>query len=254
MSLWHTVVQPCAAMTSSKRVLIWDIPVRLLHLVLAGSISVALIIALGFGKEHPLFVYHAWFGMLAGGALGVRLVLGFAGSRYARFSAWKFSPRALIASFGAMRRGDRGVRDAGHNPSASWVMLGILVLTGAVLGTGLAGGEDIHEIAAYVLLAFIGLHLAGLVVHTIWHREVIALSMVDGKKVAPAEAALRHASPVVGVMVALLLASWGVVLVRGFDAAAGTLRLPFLAQPISLVEDDEKGGGEGKRGADHDDD
>jgi cytochrome b len=241
-------------MTSSKRVLIWDIPVRLLHLVLAGSISVALVIALGLGKEHPLFVYHTWFGLLAGGALGVRLVLGFAGSRYARFSAWIFSPRALFASLGAMLRGDKGVREAGHNPSASWVMLGMLGLVGAVVGTGLAGGEEIHEIAAYALLTFIGLHLAGLLVHTVWHREAIALSMVDGKKVAPAEAALSHASPVVGVVVALVLAGWGFVLVRGFDAAAGTLRLPFLAQPISLVEDDERGGGEGKHGADHDDD
>jgi len=241
-------------MPSANRVLIWDIPVRLLHLVLAGSISVALIIALGFEDDHPLFVYHAWFGMLAAGALAVRFVLGFAGSRHARFSDWSFSRRALFVSFGAIFRGDRSVHEAGHNPAASWVMLGMLLLVGAVLGTGLAGGEDIHQIAAYALLTFIGLHLAGLAVHTIRHREAIALSMIDGKKIAPPEAALPHASPLVGLMVALVLAIWGAALVRGFDAAAGTLRLPFLAQPINLMEDDEKGAMEGGRGAGHDDD
>jgi cytochrome b len=229
-------------MTSFNRVLIWDIPVRLLHLVLAGSISASLILALGFEKEDTLFVYHAWLGMLAGGALAVRLVLGFMGSRYARFSSWSFSPRALVASFGRMLRGDRGVSEAGHNPAASWVMLGMLLLVGAVLGTGLAGGEDLHEVAAYALLAFIGLHFAGLAVHTVWHREFIALSMLDGKKVAPDAVALRHASPVMGVLVALLLAGWCVLLVRGFDASAGTLRLPFLAQPINLMEGGFAGG------------
>lgn len=131
-------------------------------------------------------------------------------------------------------------------------MLGMLLLVGAVLGTGLAGGEDLHAVAAYALLAFIGLHLAGLAVHTVWHREPIALSMLDGKKITPDGVALPHASPVMGLLVALLLAGWGVLLVRGFDAAAGTMRLPFLAQPISLMEDGEKGGGEAGHGAGRD--
>jgi cytochrome b len=241
-------------MTTYQRVLIWDIPVRLLHLVLSGSISVALVVALGLGEDHPLFVYHAWFGMLAVGALAVRVVLGFTGSRYARFSSWSLSPRVMFASIKSMLRGERGVREGGHNPAASWVMLGMLILIAAVAGTGLAGGEDIHEIAAYTLLAFIGLHLTGLLIHTIWHHEPIALSMVDGKKVAPGGLALPHASPVMGALVALVLAGWGVALARGFDAASGTLRLPFLAQPISLMEGDEKGRGERGHGAEHDDD
>lgn len=241
-------------MTSFQRVLIWDLPVRLLHLVLSGSVTVALVLALGFGEDHPLFVYHAWFGMLAVGALAVRVVLGFIGSRYARFSSWSLSPRVLFTSLRSMLGGEKGIREAGHNPAASWVMLGMLILIAAVAGTGLAGGEDLHEVAAYTLLAFIGLHLTGLLIHTIWHNEPIALSMVDGKKVAPGGVALPHASPVMGVVVAVVLAGWGVVLTRGFDAASGTLRLPFLAQPISLIEGDEEGRGERGHGAEHDDD
>jgi cytochrome b len=242
------------AMTTFQRVLIWDLPVRLLHLVLAGSVSVALVLALGFGEDHPLFVYHACFGMLAAGALLVRVMLGVVGSRYARFSSWSLSPRTLVASIKATLTGKPAPREAGHNPAASWVMMGMLVLVAAVVGTGLSGGEDLHEIIAYALLGFIGLHLAGLLIHTIWHNEPIALSMVDGKKVAPGGVALSHASPVMGVFVALLLAGWAIVLARGFDSAAGALRLPFLSRSITLVENENGDHREHAEDNGHDDD
>lgn len=224
-------------MSSSPRVLIWDLPVRLLHFLLAVSVVAAAVLAFAFDDDHPLFAYHAWFGLLAGGALGLRLVVGLVGSPHARFASWNLSLRALGGYLRSLFRGDQGGRPAGHNPAAAWVMLGLLGLTAAAVATGIGGGEDLHEAAAYALLALVGLHLAGLAWHTVRHRENIALAMVDGRKVAPPEAALRHASPWLGAAVALVLAGWCLVLVRGFDPAAGTLRLPFLTQPISLRED-----------------
>lgn len=228
-------------MSSSPRVLVWDLPVRLLHFVLAVSVVAAAGLALACDDDHPLFVYHAWFGLLAGGALGLRLVIGLVGSRHARFASWNLGLRALGGYLLSLVRGEPGRRLAGHNPAAAWVMLGLLALTAAAVVTGIAGGEDLHEVAAYALLVLVGLHLAGLVWHTVRHRENIALAMVDGRKVAPPEAALRHASPWLGAAVALVLAGWCALLVRGFDPAAGTLRLPLLSQPINLLEEAEEG-------------
>lgn len=228
-------------MSSSTRVLIWDLPVRLLHFVLAVSVVAAAGLAFAFDDDHPLFAYHAWFGLLAGGALGLRLVVGLVGSVHARFANWNLGLRALGTYLRSLFRGDPAGRPAGHNPAAAWVMLGLLGLTAAAVVTGVGGGEDLHEASAYALLVLVGLHLAGLVWHTVRHRENIALAMVDGRKVAPPEAALRHASPWLGAAVALVLAGWCVLLVRGFDPAAGTVRLPLLAQPISLREQAEEG-------------
>lgn len=42
--------------------------------------------------------------------------------------------------------------------------------------------EDIHELLANGLFVVAVLHIAGIVLHTLRHKEVIGLSMIDGKK------------------------------------------------------------------------
>lgn len=228
-----------------KRVLIWDIPVRVMHWVLAGSTTAALVLGMGLGREHPLFGYHAWFAMVAAGSLVLRLVWAFAGSAHARFSGWSWKPAKLWSFLRGLVGLGPAARYPGHNPAASWVMLGILALVGALVGTGLAGGDDPHELLAQLLLVLIGLHLAGLLWHGIQHRENIARAMVDGRKQAAEDAALAHASRRAGVAVALLLLGWIVLLARGYDSASGTLRLPFFKQPLILTDGaDAAGDGE----------
>jgi cytochrome b len=227
-----------------KRVLIWDVPVRVLHFVFAASTTAALSLGLGLGSDHPWFGYHAWAAMLAAGALVVRVVWGFAGPRHARFSAWSWRPSALFG-FAMSQIGRRPHSNyVSHNPAASWVMLGLLGLVGALIGTGLAGGDDPHEGLAIALLVFIGLHLAGLAWHGFRHRENIALAMVDGRKRAPEAEALPHASGKAGTAVVVALAVWAILLARGYDHAAGTLKMPFLKHPLVLTDGAGKDGEE----------
>lgn len=223
----------------SKRELIWDIPVRVLHWTLAAATSAALVFAFVHGPDHPWFGYHAWAGMVAAGALVLRIVWGFVGPGSARFSRWPWSPLAVLRFVLGLFGLGKGAHEqaAGHNPLASWVMLSIFLVTGALVASGLAGGEDPHETLAIVLASLIGVHLAGLLWHTIRHRENIARAMLDGRKrVTNPDGKLRHASRLVGVVVALILAIWIVLLVRGYDHAEGTLRLPGFKQPIILTD------------------
>ena len=219
-----------------KRVLIWDLPVRVMHWVFAASATAALVIGLGLGEDHAWFGYHAWSAMVAAGTLALRVVWGFAGSRHARFSGWNWRPSGLAGYVRSLLRSASVPPYAGHNPVASWVMLGMLVLVGALVGTGLAGGDDPHEALAVALAVFIGLHLAGLLWHGLRYRENIARAMIDGRKIADDGAAIPHSSPKAGWLVVLLLAVWIVVLVRGYDHAEGTLRLPLLKRPLILTD------------------
>ena len=235
-----------------KRVLIWDVPVRVLHLVFAAATTAALCLGLGLDDEHPWFGYHAWAAMLAAGALVLRVAWGFAGPRHARFAAWSWSPSALfgfaMAQIGLRPRSNY----VSHNPAASWVMLGLLGIVGALVGTGLAGGDDPHEGLAIMLLVFIGLHLAGLAWHSFRHRENIALAMVDGRKMAPETEALPHASGKAGIAILVALVVWATLLARGYDHVAGTLKLPFLKHPLVLTEGAGEDGEDGEEDEDED--
>lgn len=232
----------------SDRILIWDLPVRLLHAVLALSLTAALGLGFALDDHHPWFAYHALAGLVAAGALGLRLLLGLFGPRQVRFAGWPLAPARVVEFLSQLGRAGEGRRYVGHNPLAAWVMAGLLAVSAAAVATGMLGGEDLHEVLAGALVALIGLHLAGLAWHTVRHREAIALAMFDGRKVAPPEAAVA----VRGWLAVVLLgglAAWGAMLGRGFDPANGVLTLPGVPA-IQLLEG-EHGSDKNHRGSKH---
>lgn len=218
------------------RVLIWAFATRVLHLAFGGGMAVALLLGLLVDDEHPLFAWHMVAGLFASGALVLRLLLGVLGPRHTRFADWPLGPAALMRHARSLAGRAAGPAFAGHNPFAAWVMLAMFATAMGLAVTGWMGGEDLHESLAWAMLLWVGLHLAGLAAHTVLHRENIALAMLDGKKRAPAEAALPGRGLVSGTVVAACMAAWAVVLVGGFDPAAGTLRLPGMQAPLRLGE------------------
>jgi cytochrome b len=227
-----------------SRVIVWSLSARVLHFAFAGSLAAALVLGFGVDDENPLFAYHMLAGIFAAGALGLRLVLGVLGGRHERFRDWPFGSAAFGRFFRGLRPGAADEEFAGHNPPAAWVMVAMFAVTAVLVWTGLDGGEDLHEGLAWGLVALIGAHLAGLAAHTVWRGENIALAMFDGRKRVSRETGRTGHGLVGGVVVAGLLAAWGAVLWRGFDAGEGRLRLPGLAAPIRLGDTGEGHGTE----------
>ena len=98
----------------------------------------------------------------------------------ARFNAFPLELRSLVAYLQSVVTG-RGRPPVGLNASSAYVtlaMLGLVVglrVTCVMICQGNEGVKDLHELLAYAILAAVGAHLTGIVLHTIHHHESIAL-------------------------------------------------------------------------------
>lgn len=150
------------------------------------SLVVAFVIAWATGDE--LQGLHEVTGYTIVGLLVIRLIWGFIGTRHARFSDFVYQPSTVIGHLRDTLR-FRAKRYMGHNPAggamaiALMVMLAITAATGIVL-TGEESHflEEVHEIAANLTIVLVGLHVAGVFVSSVEHRENLARAMITGRK------------------------------------------------------------------------
>lgn len=230
-----------------KRILVWDLPVRVFHWLLAGSFVGAFLIANVVDDESSLFAVHMWLGGIMVAMVLMRLIWGLLGTRYARFRSFaQAGPRALWGYVRGTLKGEgEGERHVGHNPGSSLAAYLIFALvlglgiTGAFMSSGGEAFEEVHEVLAWLLLGTVVVHVAGIVWHTVRHRENIARSMVDGRKVGDSEAAIPSARPVVALVFLAVTGLWAGGLYAGYDGATNTVRLPLIGQSLQLGEDEE---------------
>ena len=204
-------------MPARKRV--WDVPIRAMHAALITDVAGAWLTR---GAEH--IDLHAVFGYGALATIALRIVWGFAGPRHARFASFAYSPREALRYLRAAVDGT--VRHyTGHNPAGSWsvfLLLALLALgcTSGVLASAgmhemgpLAGAVgfgasdrslSLHEVLAWLILAVVAIHLAGVAWGSRVHRENLALAMVTGRK-NDHEAGEPDAHASAGLAVAALL-------------------------------------------------
>lgn len=222
------------------KVLVWDAPVRVFHWLLVLSFALAWLSA----ESERWRALHVTAGYTMAALVGFRLLWGVIGTRHARFASFVRGPRAAWRYLRALA-GGRPEHHVGHNPAGALAIVALLALIAATAFTGWAtyedwGGEwleELHEGAANALLAVVGVHLAGVVVGSLAHRENLARAMFTGRKHAPPAQGIRHAWRTVA---ALMLAA-----VLGFWALQWQAAPAPGAEPQSLVQ--------GARG-DHDED
>jgi cytochrome b len=185
-----------ARTSGTVRILVWDAPVRAFHWLMVASFAGAWLTA----ESERWRLLHVALGYTMIGLVAFRIVWGFAGTRYARFSAFVRSPAAIVRYMVSLVKG-RPERHIGHNPAGAIAVVGMLLMTWAVGVTGWAayngaGGEwlgELHEGVANAMLALVAIHVVAVVVSSLLHRENLIGAMVTGYKSGHAGEGIRTA-------------------------------------------------------------
>lgn len=199
-------------MNAKPSIQVWDIPTRLFHWLLALSFVGAFVTA----ESERTRDLHLLFGYTLFGLIGFRLLWGLVGTRYARFRSFLFSPAALrdyLASL--LTRHPKHY--LGHNPAGSLAVFLLLAL-GVLVGiTGWAtyqdtGGEwleELHEGMANAMLAVVVVHIVGVVVSSLLHRENLVRAMITGRKQGDPGQGIRHGHAWLGaILLAAVIGFW----------------------------------------------
>ena len=198
---------------AGRKILVWDAPVRIFHWLMVLSFAGAYLSA----ESERWRLLHVTLGYTMAGLVVFRILWGLLGTRHARFASFVRGPRAVGRYLGALLRG-QPEHHTGHNPAGALAIVALLALTLGVAASGWAsynevGGdwlEDIHEAAANLMLAVVGLHIAGVLLSSWLHRENLALSMLSGRKLGTPEEGIRRAwRSVAALMLVAVLGFWG---------------------------------------------
>lgn len=120
-----------------ESVKVWGPLIRIGHWTLVIAFFTAYL------TEDELMPVHVWAGYIVGGYLVMRIVWGFIGSKYVRFSHFVYSPARIVAYLKNLvaRKPQHYI---GHNPAGGAMVIALLLsLTGtAVTGMKLYAVED----------------------------------------------------------------------------------------------------------------
>lgn len=205
-------------MHNEATIKVWDIGVRAFHWGL-----VALFAAAYISGEVETETLHAWAGYLIIGLLAFRVIWGFIGSRHARFKDFIYGKHEILTYLKSLL--SRHPRHyLGHNPAGGLMVLVMLITLSVVNWTGLMAygsegkgplaqveaslittaiadsweyesdhdhgegdefWEELHEGSVYFMLLLIALHLAGVGLSSLLHRENLVRAMITGYKAPP---------------------------------------------------------------------
>jgi cytochrome b len=163
---------------------VWDPVVRLFHWSLVTAFATAWLSETGE-------TLHNTAGYVVLGLVAIRLLWGFVGGRHARFAAFVRSPAEIMRYLRQLAQG-KAARHLGHNPAGGAMIVALLAMVALTAGSGwlsitdrfwgVAWVEELHETAADLTLALVGLHVLGVLVSSLLHRENLVLAMITGRK------------------------------------------------------------------------
>ena len=195
-----------------SKVLVWDVPTRVCHWLLALSFAGAFLTA----ESERYRDVHVMLGYTVLGLIAFRLLWGLIGTRYARFWSFAFGPSSVLRYVKSLftRTPQHHV---GHNPAGSWAIYALLLLSLLAGASGYANYNDIgghwmehaHEAIANTLLAVVFVHITGALVSSLLHRENLPRSMITGYKSGKAGSGIRYRHRLIGAaLVAAVAAFW----------------------------------------------
>lgn len=242
-----------------SRPLIWDLPTRTFHWLLAASFLGAYAVS----DSDRWIALHAVLGYTAGGLVAFRLLWGVLGTRHARFSGFAWSPGAALRYLRSLLA-SRPLHYVGHNPAGSWAVVALLTLVSLTATSGWATlnevgprwMEDVHETCANTTLVLVVVHVLAVIVSSLLHRENLVAAMISGRKRADAgQAAEGPRRLVTAALAVAVIAFWGGwINAPGLERGTGWSALSSLALRGKALETGKPDRGESHRRARHDDD
>lgn len=214
---------------------VWDLPLRLFHWALVLCVT-GLLVTSQIGGEA--MVWHFRFGYAVITLLLFRLIWGFVGGHWSRFSSFVFAPGTLLAYL----RGQRSsATDTGHNPLGALAIFVMLLALLLQVSTGLMSDDEISSagplavlvpnkwvslattyhttIGKYLILGLIGLHLLALAIYRWVLHKPLAKAMFTGDKLAEetspasADGPRQRRGALLWLLACIGLVAWGLSLV-----------------------------------------
>ena len=196
-------------MQNHSKIKVWDPLFRVFHWTLVSTFLIAYI------TEEDLLGVHVWAGYVLLAAIAVRLVWGIIGTRHARFSDFVTRPSTALRYVKDTLR-FKAKRYIGHNPAGGWMIVILLIslvatgLTGLLLyGVGDHAGpfagwfvnsseywedalEEVHEFFANFTMFLVVIHLGGVLLESILHKENLVAAMISGDKLRRSNTTGEH--------------------------------------------------------------
>jgi len=192
---------PDSKQANAKRILVWDIPVRLFHWTLVILMAASYFSGRAGGDWMKL---HFWSGYAILTLLLFRVCWGVVGSTTARFADFIKGPAAAVGHLRELLGRDRP-REAGHNPLGGAMVVVLIFAVLLQVGTGLFSADtdmgtvsgpltrlvsdptidkatSFHHFWVNVLLALVALHVLAVIVYLAWKRQNLIGAMITGRK------------------------------------------------------------------------
>ncbi|NSL54527.1 cytochrome b/b6 domain-containing protein [Uliginosibacterium aquaticum] len=194
---------------STRRIKVWDLPLRLFHWSLLLCVAGAVISI----EVADNIDWHQRFGIAVLTLLVFRLLWGIVGGQHARFANFLRSPASILGYVKRMK--DEKGPAVGHNPLGALSVLGLLAVLLFQAGSGLFLSDEImfegplfkfvsgeiagflaeaHEANAGIIFTLIGLHLAAILFYRFVKRDNLITPMLTGSKEVPAETPVQDAN------------------------------------------------------------
>jgi cytochrome b len=180
-----------APLSRSREQPVWDLPVRLVHWLLAG------LIAFSWWSVKNLHTdWHIWSGCAILTLLIFRLLWGCVGSSTARFASFVRGPRAVSNDLQGRWSG------IGHSPLGALSVVAMFLAVAVQVALGLISEDedglytgplyrlvstdtsdkarDVHELWFNVILALIVLHVAAIIYYRLRGRK-LTKAMITGR-------------------------------------------------------------------------
>lgn len=177
---------------------VWDLPTRLFHWALVVCV-VGLVITANVGGNW--MNWHLRLGYTVLSLLLFRLVWGFIGGHWSRFSNFVYGPSTVLAYLRGHAKPEHRI---GHNPLGMLSVLALLFILLAQVGTGLisddeiaftgplvrfVSGETISDATSYhknigkfIMIALVVIHLLAIAFYKLVKKDNLVRPMVIGDK------------------------------------------------------------------------